>query len=205
MNNTPGIKSKLFFEIFTITILSIALTTSPLEVEAQKPAKIYGRVAIIMKSGDVDPAAKKDFVILPFSLYLQNKRITEDADKYAGPEPPGARSSDSMEIKIEKHEKAMQRAKKFDDYREKRILDELQKAKDQGKYFEFRTDFDGSYEVVIPPGSWYICSQYIVKQGFAVSIGTTTIVWSVPITVTAGQTFKVDLENRNASYISFKE
>ena len=84
--------------------------------------------------------------------------------------------------------------RKFNDYREERIAELLQKVRDQGKYVEFRTDFDGSYDVVVPPGSWYVCN-------FAFPIGDSRIVWSVPVTVNAGQILKLDLENGNARAI----
>jgi len=49
--------------------------------QAQKPAKVYGRAAVVMKSGDVKPVAKREFILLPFSLYDVDLIIKQEAGK----------------------------------------------------------------------------------------------------------------------------
>lgn len=156
--------------------------------QAGKPARLYGKVAVVMKSGDVKPIARCEFFLLPFDLREAYSSIVKEAVRYAGPKPrmwllPGGSLQEENEYN-----------KKLDDYTQKRIAERFQEARDQGKFVEFRTDFDGSYNVIVPPGAWYICN-------FSVTIGTSRIVWSVPVTVGAGQVLKLDLENGNAREI----
>lgn len=190
--------------IVTIVILTMALAILPLESYAQETAKVYGKAGIIMKSGDVKPVAKKNFVLLPFNLRELNLKLWEEGKKYVGPEPAKIQAGDSVAMLTEKTKKSDEYRDKLMDYRQKKIREEIQKAKDQKKYVEFRTDFDGSYEVVVPPGSWYICSFQDTPKGigFFVEVGNSLIIWAVPITVNEGQALKLDLENDNASYIS---
>jgi hypothetical protein len=196
------IDRRVFFKTVTMVMLTImAIAVLPMEGQAQRTTKIYGKAAIIMKSGDVMPVAKEKFVLLPFNLYAMNLKIREEAKKYAGYEPPKGQASDSWEILTQKAKERNGYYEKVESYCQERIMEEIQKAKDHGKYIEFRTDLDGSYEVVVPPGYWYICSQYNLRGGFATDVGNAMIIWAVPITINEGQVLKLDLDNDNASYI----
>jgi hypothetical protein len=197
MKENAGINRRVFLTFTMMSVLLMTFVILPLESQAQK-AKIYGKVAVIMKSGDVKPVAKRDFVLLPFSV----NDIYQEAKVYAGPEPtlPHIRSTQESKKLDEWREKYSEWHAKTVAYYTNKITEELQKAKDQRKYIEFKTEFDGSYDVFVPPGAWYICSQGL-RSGFFITIGKARIRWSVPITVKEGQVLKLDLENGNASEI----
>jgi hypothetical protein len=167
---------------FSLMMLS---DTCAQKVPSRKPGKIYGKVAVITKSGDVKPVAKRLFYLLPFNLYERNLEIMEEVKKEVGPEPQGL----ELQVKYIKKTFAM---------RFQRLEEEIQKARRQGKYAEFKTDFDGRYEVQVPAGSWYISEAPDAVNGFGVTIGNSYIMWILPVKINPGQKVKIDLSNDNA-------
>ena len=194
MKEMAEITRRIAFQVATVAVLAMFLMLLPLESQAQETGKIYGKAAVIMKSGDVKPVAKGDFVVLPFSLHDLEVKARKEAEEQLGPPPPIRRGS-TNEL-MESFRKQDEYRPKVAKYASKIIREELDKAQEQGKYIRFRTEFDGSYEVVVPPGDWYICNEFVF-----ISVGNARIDWSVPITVKAGQHLKLDLENSNASKI----
>lgn len=125
---------RTIFFVSAIFIISLMLITPgcSFQTKARKertpaPASIHGKVAVIMKSGDVKPIAKSWFMLLPFSV-----------GELRGQYKPGLSEANEEQ---------------FLDAIEAQYLP----AESSGRAFKFQTDFDGSYEVKgIPPGRYCI-------------------------------------------------
>lgn len=192
-------KCRSFLQIFLAYATVVCLTCLPVSVLAQKAqsvpykqfGKIYGKVAVIMRSGDVKPIAKRMFYVLPFASWELNLKALDEAKQLYGPLPSYLSDKQAHE----------EQYKKIDKYRDDKLNEAMQQAKNEGKFFFFKTEFDGSYSLDnIPPGNYWVCNAY--QDSFAIHIGQSSIVWSVPITIEPGKAIKLDLSNDNAADIS---
>ncbi len=179
-------KMKTIFLISSVLILSVVLftDTSSFQSKAKKkkgilPARIHGKVAIILRSGDVKPIAKSWFVLLPFSVHEARVHYL-----------PGNSEANNKE---------------FLDTIEAKYL----RAESAGRAFKFETDFDGKFEVNgIPPGRYCISddSYRIGPRNWVIvsydrAIGKSYIHWTYWVDLLAGENVRIDLSNENAREI----
>ena len=188
MRRRVEITRRVFLKIVTMTVLTIALVVIlPFGGEAQNNSRIYGKAALIMKSGDIKPASRRTFVVLPAGsrLTLLSREAERKAEKDSGPmdtsSAPGPPDCPKIPIEPYSEKVAKQDAEEracwveyfrkvdewyigqmgwFDQFYyhyKKRFMEGYQKAKGLG--VEFKTDVDGSYKVLVSPGQWYICNQ----------------------------------------------
>ncbi len=170
-----------------------AISIVAVNAEAQ-PAKLYGKVAVIMKNGDVKPVAKRDFCLTKTNLWELFDQLTKEAEKKYGPLP-------DMKIRDRRSvEEFFEYGSKLDKHRRPPVEDAYRKAVSQGECFPFKTEFDGSYSVEnIPPGKYWVISY--PNRDFDIEIGKAEIRWALPIILEPGATMKLDLSNENAANI----
>jgi hypothetical protein len=161
--------------------------------EAQQ-AKIYGRAKIVFGFGDVVFLSNVRFLALPFSIYDRKMQFIEEANKKLGSEPiyDGGQKS---------RNRKMQYRSKRDALVLKWLKELIAKAKAEGKYHQAITFEDGTYEMLISPGRWFICND-LRNNETEVQHLRQFVRWAVPLTVQAGEQLYLNLNNENASYIS---
>ena len=153
---------------------------------------IYGKVAVILNNGDVKPIAKRTFYLLPFPFFPMFIKLYKEAESVYGEGP-------SYSENPEQHDAHHQKMKS---YRATKVKDAIEEAKRAGKFFQFVSEFDGSYKIRnVPAGQYYICNAPTETQGAVVTLGRVSIAWSVPIRIQPGKNLKIDLSNDNAADI----
>jgi len=158
-------------------------------VEITGYGKLYGKVAVIMKSGDVKPVAKMEFALLPFSLIELHWKLNQEASKLYSLSFDNT-NDNTNPLFLPSYDT---------NWRFYLTLGKLRAINYASKKYAsknitilFETDFDGNYSLEkAPAGDWYVSG--IVK------VGLSTIMWSVPIHIEPNQSYKLDLYNGNAA------
>jgi len=210
--------------VMSICVCVLIVLALSVQVHAQnQQARIYGKVAVILKNGEVRAIAKQRFVVLPVSLWELSIKIRAEATEKLGPEPesPTVEAAPSFSFRGDMKQWREQTARHDEQredasakttiyqlrvtaYRRQRMEEEINKIQ-AGRVYGFTTEFDGTYQVDVAPGNWFICSPYdpyTSGDGLAVSIGRSIISWAVPVNARSGQQLKLDLSNDNASDIT---
>lgn len=146
-----------------------APTQSPVPVAAT--GTLTAQVAVVMQSGDVKPIARREFVVL--------KKSAVDIAKEQGLQPTGSNLAFTLSIELNvwsQQPEAM-----------RRISAEILK----NVIMKAETDFGGKLEIKgLPLGSYYLF-------GFT-SIGKSSILWDLPITIKPGAN-SITLDQHNAA------
>jgi hypothetical protein len=178
-------------------------------------ASISGTVAIVFKSGDIKPVARRWFMVLPFSAFeltnkqgkLGEKEATQSLIDLQNEQKSGFTKRSELQSKKNRTTRAIENLQGQLQWIESLNVDELEKiyeeAEKENKAFKFQTDLRGQYTVTgIPPGTYHICDGLVRTQPRKwepyQNIGRCYIHWEFVVTLAPGQSLKLDLSNDNA-------